>query len=88
MPWLILNPVAIVVYIIATLIAIIHHTGIDNTPFIVGHLLFALAITRKYVLHDNCNSTMFKFRRFLKSNYFSVFLDIFLTQYYLSIKWI
>ncbi|KAJ8915901.1 hypothetical protein NQ315_015514, partial [Exocentrus adspersus] len=45
LPWLILNPIALIIYLVGTFIAIIHHTGINNTPFIVGHLLFGLAVT-------------------------------------------
>ncbi|XP_018561417.1 uncharacterized protein LOC108903656 [Anoplophora glabripennis] len=45
LPWLILNPIALIVYLIGTFIAIIHHTGLNNTPFIVGHLVVGLAVT-------------------------------------------
>ncbi|KAJ3659181.1 hypothetical protein Zmor_010884 [Zophobas morio] len=38
MPWLIFNPIAILVYIISILVAIIHHTGENSTYFIIGHL--------------------------------------------------
>lgn len=39
---------AVGVYIVGTLIAIIHHTPLNNTPFIVAHLLFALTVTREF----------------------------------------
>ncbi|KAJ8948284.1 hypothetical protein NQ318_020771 [Aromia moschata] len=48
LPWLVLNPVALTTYIVGTLIAIIHHTDYNRTPFIIGHLLLALSVTCKY----------------------------------------
>lgn len=50
MPWLLLNPAALFVYIVTTLIAIVYHTGTNNTIFIVGHLLFGFLVTRKFDL--------------------------------------
>ncbi|XP_023021760.2 uncharacterized protein [Leptinotarsa decemlineata] len=43
-PWLILNPIALGVYILATLTAIIHHTSLNMTPFIIGHMLLGIII--------------------------------------------
>ncbi|KAH0814336.1 hypothetical protein GEV33_008453 [Tenebrio molitor] len=44
-PWLIFNPVAIVVYIISILIAIIHHSGDNSTFFIIGHLVMGTIVS-------------------------------------------
>ncbi|KAK4886689.1 hypothetical protein RN001_002960 [Aquatica leii] len=44
LPWIILNPTAIVIYVITTIIGIIHHTGLNNRSFIVGHLIVGLAV--------------------------------------------
>ncbi|XP_060530576.1 uncharacterized protein LOC132704544 isoform X2 [Cylas formicarius] len=45
LPWLGLNPATLAVYIVATLIAIVHHTADDNTPFVVGHVLISTVVT-------------------------------------------
>jgi cobalamin biosynthesis protein CobD/CbiB len=47
-PWLIFNPVAIIVYIISILIAIIHHSGDNSTFFIIGHLVMGTIVSCKY----------------------------------------
>ncbi|CAH1963589.1 unnamed protein product [Acanthoscelides obtectus] len=48
-PWLILNPAAVLVYVLGTLIAIIHYSGDNVVPFIIGHILFALIVTRSEI---------------------------------------
>ncbi|EFA01686.1 uncharacterized protein LOC664274 [Tribolium castaneum] len=44
-PWLIFNPVAVVVYIISILVAIIHHSGDNATFFIIGHLIIGAIVS-------------------------------------------
>ncbi|CAG9762362.1 unnamed protein product [Ceutorhynchus assimilis] len=44
-PWLVLNPVGLFVYVVGTLIAIIHHTGNNSTPYVVGHVFFSVWAT-------------------------------------------
>ncbi|KAL1489741.1 hypothetical protein ABEB36_013676 [Hypothenemus hampei] len=38
-PWLILNPICLFVYIIGTLVAIIHHGTNNGTKFLIGHIM-------------------------------------------------
>ncbi|RZC37032.1 uncharacterized protein BDFB_011168, partial [Asbolus verrucosus] len=38
-PWLVFYPIAVIVYIILILIAIIHHVDSDRILFIIGHLI-------------------------------------------------
>ncbi|XP_030745621.1 uncharacterized protein LOC115874570 [Sitophilus oryzae] len=45
MPWLILNPVALFVYIVGTLVTIIHHTGVNNASYIMAHIAFSTLIS-------------------------------------------
>nr|CAH7722193.1 unnamed protein product [Callosobruchus chinensis] len=52
-PWLLLNPSIVLLYIIGTLIAIIHYSGNNVIPFIIGHLLFALIVTCKYEINQS-----------------------------------
>ncbi|KAJ8978808.1 hypothetical protein NQ317_014278 [Molorchus minor] len=50
-PWLVLNPVALFMYMVVTLIAVVHHTEVHRTTFIVGHLLLALTFEHAIVLN-------------------------------------
>lgn len=47
LPWLIFNPLSIVVYVIGTLIAMAHHTSVQNTFFIIGHMILAITLCCK-----------------------------------------
>ncbi|KAH1022248.1 uncharacterized protein LOC109535305 [Dendroctonus ponderosae] len=44
-PYLILNPVCLFIYIVGTLVAVVHHTGENNTPYIIGHLFISFVVT-------------------------------------------
>lgn len=44
LPWLIFNPISIAAYVITTIIGMIQHSAINNTYFIVGHLLVGLGV--------------------------------------------
>ncbi|GLV35298.1 hypothetical protein CBL_01552 [Carabus blaptoides fortunei] len=44
LPWLIFNPIAITIYVIGTVVGLVHHSGISNTGFVIGHLLVGIAI--------------------------------------------
>ncbi|CAH1963588.1 unnamed protein product [Acanthoscelides obtectus] len=63
-PWLILNPAAVLVYVLGTLIAIIHYSGDNVVPFIIGHILFALIVTLIVGLKVHC---VWKFYKHLRS---------------------
>ncbi|CAH2004634.1 unnamed protein product [Acanthoscelides obtectus] len=63
-PWLILNPAAVLLYVLGTLIAIIHYSGDNVVPFIIGHILFALIVTLIVGLKVHC---VWKFYKHLRS---------------------
>ncbi|CAH1103871.1 unnamed protein product [Psylliodes chrysocephalus] len=65
MPWLLLNPAALFVYIVTTLIAIVYHTGTNNTIFIVGHLLFGFLVTLIVCFKILCVWNFYKHQRSL-----------------------
>lgn len=48
MPWLVFNPLAIIIYIIGTLIALVHHGGLNNSAFVAGHLIIGVSCCCKY----------------------------------------
>lgn len=48
LPWLIFNPIAIAIYVIGTIVGLVHHNGISNTVFVVSHLTVGIAICSKY----------------------------------------
>ncbi|CAH1159901.1 unnamed protein product [Phaedon cochleariae] len=63
-PWLVLNPVALILYIICNVVAIIHHNNMNNTPFIVGHFLLTIMATLVVCYKILC---VWNFHKHLKS---------------------
>lgn len=49
-PWLIFNPICLFVYIVGSLVAVIHHSGQNNGAYIVGHIFSSILVTGKYQL--------------------------------------
>lgn len=43
-PWLVFNPIAIGIYVISTIVGLVHHNGISNTGYVISHLVVGLAI--------------------------------------------
>ncbi|KAF7268329.1 hypothetical protein GWI33_018523 [Rhynchophorus ferrugineus] len=62
-PYLVINPLALFVYIVTTLIAIIHHTGENNAPFIIGHIAISCIVSLIVVYNF---LTIYSFRQHLK----------------------
>ena len=62
-PYLILNPICLFVYIVGTLVAVIHHTGENHAPFIIGHLITSFLVT---VIVSYKILVVYSYRQYLK----------------------
>ncbi|KAG5888612.1 hypothetical protein JTB14_037824 [Gonioctena quinquepunctata] len=63
-PWLVLNPIVLLTYIVSTLMAILHHTSENMMLFIVGHMLFGMIVTLIVCYQILC---VWNFHKHLKS---------------------